>query len=84
MLQEDRKEKLEAIRVQRARIQKLKTSNVAPQDEAKKEHRLDSMRRKLEEVKLLADINDPMVKRKFEDGMGKLYPQLKRKHISLK
>lgn len=70
-MQEDRQEKLEAIRVQRERIARLKEQNVALQDQAKKEHRLESMRRRLEELKILADINDPIVKRRFEDGFGK-------------
>ncbi|KAK5113752.1 hypothetical protein LTR85_010769 [Meristemomyces frigidus] len=72
LLQADRKEKLEVIRAQRERIERLKAKDVAPQDEAHKEKRLVDMRRKLEEQKILADINDPVVKRKFEDGEGDL------------
>ena len=30
------------------------------------------MRRELERLKVLADINDPMVKKRFEDGDGML------------
>ncbi|OQO14720.1 hypothetical protein B0A48_00101 [Cryoendolithus antarcticus] len=70
VLQEDRKEKLEAIQQQRERIARLKESRVEPQDEGRKQHRLDSMRQKLERLKILADINDPVVKRRFEDGLG--------------
>jgi large subunit ribosomal protein L35 len=70
VLQEDRKEKLEIIQAQRDAIAHLKQKAVAPQDEGKKEHRLASMRHKLDELKILADINDPLVKRRFEDGFG--------------
>ncbi|EMC98453.1 hypothetical protein BAUCODRAFT_121320 [Baudoinia panamericana UAMH 10762] len=72
-LLEDRNEKLEQIRVERERIARLKTklaTVVAEQDRWREENRLRSMERKLEELKILADINDPVVKKKFEDGMG--------------
>lgn len=70
ILQEDRNEKLEEIRVQRERIERLSQQNVAPQDEGRRNHRLKSMRERLEHTKLLADINDPVVKRTFEDKQG--------------
>ena len=70
-----RNEKLEEIRVQKERIEKLKAAAVAPQDEDKKERRLASMRRTLEENIILADINDPLVKKRFEDGQGRLQIQ---------
>jgi large subunit ribosomal protein L35 len=35
-----------------------------------KETRLKSMRKHLHDLIILADINDPIVKRKFEDGQG--------------
>ncbi|KAK4546367.1 hypothetical protein LTR36_002044 [Oleoguttula mirabilis] len=72
VLQADRKQKLEHIRVQRERIERFKAKDVAPQDEAHKEKKVADMRRRLEEQKILADINDPVVKRKFEDGEGDL------------
>ena len=71
VLQEDRQEKLEEIRVQRERIERLMEQVVVGENEEKrKEHRLGSMRRHLENLKILADINDPLVKKKFEDGQG--------------
>lgn len=69
-LQEDRKEKLEQIRVERERIEKLKAKAVSPQDESRKEFRLRALQKRLEQLKIWADINDPVVKRKFEDGQG--------------
>lgn len=71
-LQEDRNEKLEEIKKQRERIERLSDKVVVEESEkAKKDHRLRSMRRTLEELKILADINDPMVKKTFEDGHGR-------------
>ncbi|QIW94985.1 hypothetical protein AMS68_000503 [Peltaster fructicola] len=72
VLQEDRKEKLAEIEVRRARIERLKAQNTAPQNERLREIKLKSMRKALEELKIYADINDPLVKKKFEDGQGDL------------
>lgn len=71
-LREDREEKLDQIRVQRERMERLQaaSSTVPPQDEWRREKRVYDMRRRLEDLKILADINDPVVKRKFEDGQG--------------
>lgn len=72
VLQADREEKLKLIRTERLRI-----SNLAAQDgstvsggERQKQRRLDSMKRHLEYLKIQADINDPMIKKRFEDGDG--------------
>ncbi|TVY36174.1 54S ribosomal protein L35, mitochondrial [Lachnellula occidentalis] len=72
VLREDRTEKLEQIKIERLRI-----SNLMAQDaskikggEVQKEKRLDSMRRYLEKLKIDADINDPLIKKRFEDGEG--------------
>lgn len=72
LLQDDRQEKLEAVRVQRERLERLRMKDVAPQDQWQKDNRMRDMRKKLEELKILVDINDPVVKRRFEDGKGKL------------
>lgn len=74
ILQEDRSQKLEDIKMQRERIERLKAQKVAPEEEGRREHRLESMRQRLEYTKILADINDPMVKRTFEDKQGMLLP----------
>lgn len=72
VLKDDRAEKLEQIKKERLRI-----SNLMAQDGSKiqggeqhKQTRLDSMRRHLEELKIHADINDPLIKKRFEDGEG--------------
>ncbi|ORX94717.1 phosphatidylethanolamine-binding protein [Clohesyomyces aquaticus] len=71
VLQEDREEKLKQMETQ-----KLRMRNLAAQDPAAmggvqaKETRLGSMRARLNELIILADINDPMAKKRFEDGEG--------------
>lgn len=72
-LQEDRAEKLKDIEKFRRRIEKLMDSvPVTDEKVAEKEHRLNFMRKRLEHTKILADINDPIVKKRFEDGQGQI------------
>jgi large subunit ribosomal protein L35 len=68
----DRLEKLKQIERERERITRLKEVDAStfPGGEAYKQRRLTSMQKRLEELKILADINDPNVKRRFEDGLG--------------
>jgi large subunit ribosomal protein L35 len=67
----DREEKLKQIETDRARIVRLRESDPALSGgEARKQQRLRSLMDKLEHLKILADINDPLVKRRFEDGLG--------------
>lgn len=76
VLQEDRTEKLEQIRVMRERIARLSDKVMVDETEqAKREHQLKTMRHHLEDLKIQADINDPIVKKRFEDGQGE------RRHI---
>src|ERR1700709_2306202 len=72
VLQKDREEKLEAIRRERLRIENLTAldSSTIKGGEAQKQIRLASMKKHLEHLKILADINDPLIKKRFEDGLG--------------
>ncbi|KAE8385128.1 phosphatidylethanolamine-binding protein [Aspergillus alliaceus] len=67
----DREEKLKNIVSMREKITKLQA---IPTEEAGgeqvKKSRLVAMELHLEHMKVLADINDPLVKKKFEDGEG--------------
>jgi large subunit ribosomal protein L35 len=80
VLREDREEKVKEIEMYRARIAKLeargKEGVESETDRKQREHKLKSMRKRLEDWKILADINDPLVKKKFEDGMGNSSPPL--------
>lgn len=71
ILQADRAEKLELIAKTRVRIANLIAQDPAISGgELNKRNRLDSTRRYLEWLKIQADINDPLVKKRFEDGQG--------------
>lgn len=69
ILQADREVKLKQIEVERWRIKKAQASYNASPD-AHHKGRLVAMQKYLEELKILADINDPMIKKRFEDGEG--------------
>jgi large subunit ribosomal protein L35 len=67
----DRGEKLKEIEVERARIERLREQDAAVSGgEKQKQTRLRSMMDRLERLKILADINDPIVKKRYEDGEG--------------
>ena len=57
------------IEVQRRRIEKAQTAYNASPDATQK-GRLMAMQKHLEHLKILADINDPTIKKRFEDGEG--------------
>lgn len=69
----DREEKVHKIETEKARIARLVEvdPNTFPGGDAYKQKRLKSMRTELEQLKILADINDPNVKKRFEDGNGR-------------
>jgi large subunit ribosomal protein L35 len=73
VLRADRKEKLELIKTERLRISNLEAQDVSniKGGQVQKDRRLDSMRRHLEYLKIQADINDPLIKKRFEDGEGR-------------
>ncbi|KAF2686868.1 PEBP-like protein [Lentithecium fluviatile CBS 122367] len=71
VLLEDRQEKMKEIETMTLRINNLQAQGPAVSGSIlAKEARLRSMRNHLNELILLADINDPMVKKRFEDGEG--------------
>lgn len=72
ILAQDREEKVAKIIAETAKIKRLEATDpsVFRGGEAYKQRRLESLRKYVEELKILADINDPMVKRRFEDGQG--------------
>lgn len=71
VLAADREEKLKQIELQRARIARLLQQDATVSGgEFEKQRRLTSMRKHLEELKILADINDPAIRKRFQDGEG--------------
>jgi large subunit ribosomal protein L35 len=69
----DRAEKLKKLETMRARMARLQETDpdTFPGGDVYKQKRLRSMAAEMEEIKILADINDPNVKRRFEDGKGR-------------
>lgn len=85
----DREEKIKKITAMREKIARLQA---IPTEEAGGEQvqksKLRAMELELERLKILADINDPIVKKKFEDGQGtselkKEYHSLSSSHMQL-
>ncbi|KAF8852650.1 PEBP-like protein [Acephala macrosclerotiorum] len=72
VLREDREEKLQLIATERLRISNVQSRDVSTfrGGQVEKETKLTSMRRHLEWLKIQADINDPLIKKRFEDGEG--------------
>ncbi|KAE8450960.1 hypothetical protein EG329_005400 [Mollisiaceae sp. DMI_Dod_QoI] len=72
VLQEDRAEKLRLIEAERLRISNVlaRDASMFKNGEWEKQTKLSSMRRYLEWLKIQADINDPLIKNRFEDGEG--------------
>lgn len=73
ILHEDRQAKLDKIVAATARLKFLEQTDTKTLQggEALKARRIDSARKYLDELKIQADINDPLVKRRFEDGLGR-------------
>ena len=67
----DREEKLKEIESTRQRLSRLQA---VPLEEAGglqvKKSKTRALELHLERLKIMADINDPIVKKKFEDGLG--------------
>ena len=74
ILREDREEKLKQIDSQRRRIDFIRDKDAALMGGGHiKKGRLMAMERHLEDLKILADVNDPVIKKRFEDGQSKHY-----------
>ncbi|CEJ58698.1 Putative Phosphatidylethanolamine binding protein [Penicillium brasilianum] len=71
VLLEDRAEKLKEIESMRQKIARVEAQSVEEAGgEQVHKSRVRAMQLHLERLKIHADINDPLVKRKFEDGLG--------------
>jgi len=74
VLMADREEKLDLIRQMKLKIYYLTNANYSSKlaHESTRQIRLAAMRKHLEYLKIQADINDPLIKKRFEDGDGLL------------
>ncbi|KAL7811991.1 phosphatidylethanolamine-binding protein [Trichoderma gracile] len=86
VLAADRQEKVAKIREQLGKIAALEAKDAAQVKggEKMKETKLASLRRSVEELKILADINDPLVKKRFEDGLGDMNKPIYRHYAERK
>ncbi|KAF7561024.1 hypothetical protein G7046_g3119 [Stylonectria norvegica] len=68
----DREEKLAGIAKEVKKITALEAKDAAEVQggQAMKDVKLASLRRHVERLKILADVNDPLVKKRYEDGLG--------------
>lgn len=73
----DREDKIKKIEQERKRIANVKAMDASQcEGEASKKGRLVRMQKYLHHLKILADSNDPTIKKRFEDGQGIVkYPQ---------
>lgn len=72
ILQADREDKISQINAERRRISIVSARDAATMGgENTKKGRIMAMERHLEQLKIQADINDPVIKKRFEDGQGK-------------
>lgn len=72
ILAEDREEKLKDLKVASDKLQRTlaKPAENFRSGEYHKQKMVDSLRRHIEDLKILVDINDPLVKKRWEDGLG--------------
>lgn len=71
VIRADREEKVAAIRTELAKIARLEGIQ-EKEGAGRRKLRIASLKKYVEELKVLADINDPLVKKRFEDGLGEL------------
>jgi hypothetical protein len=71
VIRADQVEKQKQIDMQRNRIERLKATEASASGrDLQMSNRITSMQRRLDELNILAEINDPFVKKQFEDGLG--------------
>lgn len=72
ILAADRQEKVAKIQEELEKISLLEKKDAAlvKGGQTMKDTKLASLRRYIEQLKIQADINDPLVKKRFEDGLG--------------
>ena len=72
ILAADREDKVAKIGAELDKIARLEGRDAAEVKggQQMKDTKLASLRRHVEQLKILADVNDPLVKKRFEDGLG--------------
>lgn len=72
ILAADRESKLEAMRKTEKKLDNMEQidAGAVKGGQYMKDQKIASLRRHVEELKILADVNDPVVKKRYEDGLG--------------
>ena len=72
ILAADRQEKLDKIKATMEKIAVLENQDASKikGGDKMRNTRLGSLRKEIERLKIIADINDPLVKKRFEDGQS--------------
>lgn len=71
ILASDRDQKIAKIKVESEKLSKLLSTDASEVGgQQAKDAKVLGLRRLIERLKILADINDPIVKKRFEDGLG--------------
>ncbi|UKZ45944.1 hypothetical protein TrVGV298_000138 [Trichoderma virens] len=86
ILAADRQEKVAKIQEELAKIAALESKDAAlvKGGQSMKDTKLASLRRYVEQLKIQADINDPLVKKRFEDGLGDMNKPIYRHYAERK
>jgi large subunit ribosomal protein L35 len=86
ILAADREAKLGAIRGEVAKMAALaaRDASTVPGGERMRQVRLASLRRHVEHLKILADANDPLVRKRFEDGLADMAKPIYRHYAERK
>ncbi|OPB37615.1 ribosomal protein MRPL35 [Trichoderma guizhouense] len=86
ILAADRQEKVAKIQEELVKIAALesKDASLVKGGQSMKDTKLASLRRYVEQLKIQADINDPLVKKRFEDGLGDMNKPIYRHYAERK
>ena len=78
ILAADREQKVTKIKVDSEKLSKLMATDASEfkGGQQSKDAKILGLRRQVERLKILADINDPVVKKRFEDGLGEIVAHL--------
>jgi large subunit ribosomal protein L35 len=78
ILAADREQKVTKIKVDSEKLSKLMATDASEfkGGQQSKDAKILGLRRQVERLKILADINDPVVKKRFEDGLGEFAAHL--------
>lgn len=86
ILAADREEKIAKIKIESEKLAKLRATDASEikGGQQAKDAKILGLSRLVERLKILADINDPVVKKRFEDGLGDMTKPIYRHYAAEK